>query len=285
MDHARNFGWTLALLGLALWPMGPLNAKHASIPLTAAQITAPAHTTAPALRELANNAFEVGERLTFNIDYGFITAGQATMSIPDYKYINNWPTLEMRIEAQSGSTFDWVFKVRDRYETFLDYQGLFPWRFEQHVREGSYSKDYEADFDPEAQTATTSDGHVYQTPQYVHDIVSAFYYIRTLDLTHAHRGDVVHLENFFDGQTHPLNVRILGHQNIEVPVGTFECCVLEPMVVAGGLFKSEGSIKIWVTDDNNHIPVQMSSKILIGSIDAKLVKYEGIRSPMTSKVK
>lgn len=235
-------------------------------------------------RSLTNNAFEVGERLTFDIDYGFITAGQAVMEIPGYRYIDGRPTMETRIEARSSSTFDWVFKVRDRYETYLDYTGLFPWRFEQHVREGTYSKDYDANFNPEAQTATTSDGHVYSTPQYVHDIVSAFYYIRTLDLTHAHRGDVVHLENFYDGQTHPLDVRILGHQQVKTAVGTFECSVIEPMVVKGGLFKNEGSILIWLTDDNNHMPVKMASKILIGSIEARLVKYEGVRSPLTSRV-
>lgn len=280
MKRASILSKMLLVIGLAIYPANLLTAEHAPVPFKQVQ-----NTPSSPFRQLTNNAFEVGERLTFNIDYGFITAGQATMSIPDYQYLDGHPTQEIRIEARSGSTFDWVFKVRDRYETFLDYQGLFPWRFEQHVREGSYSKDYQADFNPLTQTATTSDGHTFQTPQYVHDIVSAFYYIRTLDLTNTHRGDVIHLQNFFDGETHPLDVRILGHQQIEVPVGTFECCVLEPMVVAGGLFKSEGSIRIWVTDDNDHIPVQMSSKILIGSIDAKLVKYEGIRSPLTSKVK
>ncbi len=256
-----------------------LNATNVTKPPAVAAVHAPSP-----LRHLTNNAFEVGERLTFDIDYGFITAGKAVMSIPGYQYINGRPTLDTRVEAMSSPTFDWVFRVRDRYETFLDVDGLFPWRFEQHVREGHYSKDYEATFDPENETASTSNGHLYKTPEYVHDIVSAFYYIRTLDLTHARRGDVIHLENFFDGQVHPLDVRVLGHQQVETAVGTFECCVIEPMVVKGGLFKSNGSIKIWLTDDNDHIPVKMSSKILIGSIEAKLVKYEGVRSPLTSKV-
>ena len=235
-------------------------------------------------RHLGNDAFTVGERLTFDIDYGFITAGQATMSIPGYKYIGQRPTYEMRIEAASASTFDYVFKVRDRYETFLDVDGIFPWRFEQHQREGHYSHDYDAMFDPQTETANTSDGKSYTTPEYVHDIVSAFYYVRTLDLTHARRGDVIRLENFYDGKVNPLDVRVLGHQQVETDVGTFECSVIEPMVVAGGLFKNEGSIKIWLTDDYNHMPVKMSSKILIGEIEAKLVKYEGVRSPLTSKV-
>ncbi len=235
-------------------------------------------------RHLDNNAFTVGEKLTFDISYGFVTAGQAVMSIPDYRYVNGRKTMETRVEALSTPTFDWVFKVRDRYETFMDADGIFPWRFEQHIREGSYSRDYDAFFDPQTETAETSDGHQYKTPQYVHDIVSAFYYVRTLDLTHSRRGDVIHLENFFDGQTHPLDVRVLGHQQVETDAGTFECSVIEPMVVQGGLFKSEGSIKIWLTDDNNHIPVKMSSKILIGEIEAKLVKYEGVRGPLTAKV-
>ncbi|MDP4199058.1 MAG: DUF3108 domain-containing protein [Bacteroidota bacterium] len=234
-------------------------------------------------RSWPNNAFTVGERLSFDISYGFITAGHAVMSIPAYRYVNGRKTYETRIEASSTSGFDWVFKVRDRYETFMDVDGIFPWRFEQHVREGNYSKDYDAFFDPVSETAETSDGNHYKIPKYVHDIVSAFYYVRTLDLTHSRRGDVIHLQNFYDGQTHPLDVRILGHQKVETDAGTFECAVVEPMVVQGGLFKSEGSIKIWLTDDDNHLPVKMTSKVIIGEITATLTKYEGARGPVTAK--
>ncbi len=235
-------------------------------------------------RHLPNNAFAVGERLTFDIDWEGVTGGQAVMSIPDIRYVNGRKAMETRVEATSGSALDLFFRVRDRYETFMDADGIFPWRFEQHVREGSYSKDYDANFDPEAQTAETSDGHEFKTPSYVHDIVSAFYYVRTQDLTHSRKGDVIHLQNFFNGKTNPLDVRVLGHQQVETDVGTFECSVIEPMVVQGGLFKSEGSIKIWLTDDDNHMPVKMSSKILIGEIEAKLVKYEGVHGPLSSKV-
>ncbi len=270
---------TLALFTAGLWGF------HS--PQDTALFQTPVTQKRPAtfsFRQLPNKAFTVGERLTFDINWGYVNGGQAVMSIPDYKYIHDRATYETRVEAFSSPTFDWIFKVRDRYETFLDVDGVFPWRFEQHVREGHYAHDYDAMFDPEAQTAETSDRHEYKTPAYVHDIVSAFYYVRTLDLTHSRKGDVIHLENFYDGQTHPLDVRVLGHQRVETDVGTFECSVIEPMVVQGGLFKNEGSIKIWLTDDYNHMPVKMSSKVLIGEIEAKLVKYEGIRSPLTSKV-
>jgi hypothetical protein len=256
-----------------------LAAGIASFAATPVPVTNPVQ-----LRKWNNSAFNVGEKLTFDIKYGFVTAGRAVMSIPAVRYVNGRKTYETRVDASSASGFDWIFKVRDRYETFMDVEGIFPWRFEQHVREGNYSKDYNAYFDPEALTAESSDGKTYKIPQYVHDIVSAFYYIRTLDMTHTRKGDVVHLQNFFDGKTNPLDVRVLGHQKMETEAGTFNCVVIEPMVVEGGLFKSEGSIKIWLTDDDNHMPVRMASKILIGEIVAELTNYEGVRNALAAKV-
>jgi hypothetical protein len=234
-------------------------------------------------RQVPNTAFAVGERLTFDLSYGFVHAGEAIMAIPDYKYVNGRKTYETQVLANSYSSFDWIFKVRDRYATFMDIDGIFPWRFEQHVREGSYSHDYDAFFDPDAKTAETSDGNKYATEQYVHDIVSAFYYVRTLDLERMKKGDVIQLTNFYDGKTNPLPVRVLGHQRISVDAGTFDCIVIQPDVVKGGLFKSEGSITIWMTDDANHMPVRMASKILIGSIQANLVSYQGEHAPLTAR--
>jgi hypothetical protein len=244
----------------------------------------PQNADGSAYREIPNNAFSVGEKLTFDISYGIVHAGEAIMTIPDIKYLNGRKAYETLVLANSYSSFDWIFKVRDRYATYLDVDGIFPWRFEQHVREGSYSHDYDAFFDPIAKTAETSDGNKYSTPQYVHDIVSAFYYLRTCDLQRYHKGDQIQLVNFFDGKTNPLTVLVLGHQRISVDAGTFNCVVVEPEVVQGGLFKNEGSIRIWMTDDANHMPVRMSSKILIGSIDASLTKYEGVRGALTARV-
>lgn len=240
--------------------------------------------TATQYRQWPNYAFNVGEKLTFEITYGFVTAGQAIMSVPQWKVVSGRQTLDTRVEAFSNPDFDWIFRVRDRYQTFMDGEGLFPWRFEQHVREGSYSRDYNAMFNPLEQTAVASDGKTYKTVPYVHDIVSAFYYVRTLDLTRMHKGDKIHLQNFFDGKTHPLDVVVLGHQKVETEAGTFNCVVIEPMVVEGGLFKNEGSIRIWMTDDANHMPVKMSTKVLIGSINATLVKYQGVKNPLVAKV-
>ncbi len=246
-------------------------------------------TTSPSaqtssLRSMPNKAFDVGERLVFDISYGFVTAGQAVMVIPGYKYLNGRKSYEINTYAVSNSAFDNVFKVRDKYSTFVDVDGIFPHRFEQHVHEGNYSKDYDAFFDQDALVAETNDGSKYKIPKYVNDILSAFYYVRTLDLTQYHKGDKISLENFYDGKTHPLDVRILGRQKVEVEAGTFDCIVVEPMVVEGGLFKNEGSIKLWLTNDENKMPVKVSTRVVIGSIDVTLTKYQGLKNPVTSKI-
>lgn len=236
------------------------------------------------LRTQPNSAFTSGEKLTFDINYGFVTAGEAIMSVGGFKYLNGRKTYEINTYASSTETFDKIFKVRDKYSTFLDVAGIFPHRFEQRVREGKYSKDYQAFFDHEEKKAEASDGKKYTIPPYVHDILSAFYYVRTIDLTKYRKGQKISLHNFYNGKVHPLDVLVLGRQKIEVDAGKFDCIVLEPLVVEGGLFKNEGSIKVWLSNDENKIPVKMSTKVVVGNIDVVLTKFEGVKNPMRSKL-
>ncbi|MFA6026402.1 MAG: DUF3108 domain-containing protein [Ignavibacteriaceae bacterium] len=93
-------------------------------------------------RKIENKAFKVGEKLTYDVKYGFVTAGVATMRIPEIKKITGRDTYKVLFEVNSVSSFDWFYKVRDRYETYIDVEGIFPWRFEQHIREGKYSRDF-----------------------------------------------------------------------------------------------------------------------------------------------
>jgi hypothetical protein len=79
-------------------------------------------------------------------------------------------------------------------------------------------------------------------------------------------------------------VKFLGYQQIEVPAGTFNCIIIEPMIKEGGLFKSEGRILIWMTNDERRIPVRVSTKVVIGSIDTDLREYSGVNGPVPSKV-
>lgn len=225
-------------------------------------------------RKIDHNAFTVGEKLTFEVNYGPITAGIAVMEIPKLKRISGRESYNIQCKVNSVSSFDGVFKVRDRYVTFLDKEGIFPWRFEQHIREGGYSKDYSAFFDQRRGIAKTSDGKA-KIPEYVNDIVSAFYFLRTQDLSNFKSGDKIAMENFFDNEIFPLDVVVHGREKVDVEAGEFDCVVVEPLVKEGGLFKHEGNILIWLTDDHRRMPVKVKTKIIIGSIEAELIKFEG----------
>jgi hypothetical protein len=98
-------------------------------------------------RKLENNAFTVGEKLTFDVKYGFVTAGIAEMAIPKIKKITGREVYNITFKVNTVPSFDLFYKVRDRYETYMDVEALFPWRFEQHIREGGYSRDFAAFFD------------------------------------------------------------------------------------------------------------------------------------------
>lgn len=236
------------------------------------------------LRYVPNEAFGYNEKLEYKVGYKFITAGTGFFHIqPNPVYKNGRECYDVRFEVRSLKSLEMLYKVRDRYRTVLDVAGIFPWEFEQNIREGNYKRDAKAVFDQVNNTATVKN-KTYKTPDYVHDIVSAFFYVRTMDLKSMKNGHIFYLQNFFQDTTHTLGVKIHRRETIEVEAGKFKCIVIEPLVVQGGLFKNEGNIYIWVTDDERKIPVRVATRILIGMVGADLTKYSGTRGPVNAKV-
>jgi hypothetical protein len=235
------------------------------------------------LRNLHQTAFAVGERLVYDVGYSFITAGEAVFSIPEVQMVNGRECFQILFKVASSPALSFLYKVDDRYETIVDKKGIFPWRFTQRIREGKYANDFSAEFDQAHGTAKTNDG-MYSVPAYVHDAVSAMFYIRTLDYSKSRPGEKVFLKNFYKDSTYQLAVKFLGYQQVEVDAGTFNCIIVEPLMEEGGLFKSEGRIIIWMTNDERKIPVKVNTKVVIGSIDSELREYSGINGPINAKV-
>lgn len=233
-------------------------------------------------RTIENKAFRVGEKLTFDVKYGFVTAGVAEFSIPKITKLAGRETYNVVFRVNSVPAFDPFYKVRDRYETFIDVEGIFPWRFEQHIREGGYSRDFSAFFDQRKGKAKTSEGQ-YDIPPYVNDIVSAFYLARTFDYSRMKVGDKILLENFYKDKVYPLEVVFHGKEKVTVAAGTFDCIILEPLAKEGGLFKSEGNMLLWITDDEIKMPVKVKTKVIIGSIDAELSAYSGLAGQLKAR--
>lgn len=236
------------------------------------------------LRAVPNAAFSVGERLMFDVGYSFIKAGDAMFEVAQIDTVHARPCYRIVFTVNSTPSFSWIYRVEDRYETVVDVQGLFPWRFSQKIREGKYARDFQAEFDQINHIARTTEG-IFPIPPYVQDVVSAFYYTRTVDFSGFAVGQKFEMQNFYKDSTYVLNVKFLGRQQVRVKAGTFNCLIVEPLIREGGLFKSEGRVLIWLTDDERKIPVKVSSQIVVGSIEAELREYSGIVGPMRARVK
>jgi hypothetical protein len=263
-----------------------------SIPAAAADTTLAAAAQIPGaddrvpapdtLRKLVNTAYGGGEYLKFDVNWSFMTVGDAYLTVTDTVYHGRKCNI-VTFRLESKPFFDMFYKVRDRYRTIIDAEGLFPWRFEQQIREGGYSRDFTAEFDQRAGVATTPAGK-YPIPPYVQDIMSAFYYARSIDYSKFRPGQRVELQNFYKDSTYALGVKYKGRQRIEVDAGTFDCIIVEPLVSEGGLFKSEGRILLWITDDDRKMPVRVRAEIPIGSVDSDLTEFRGLNGPLRARI-
>jgi hypothetical protein len=236
------------------------------------------------LRYEVNKAFTFGEELNYNIGYKFIDAGTATFKVldnPIYRQGNK--AYDIRFNVNSLSSLEWIYKVNDKYRSVVDVYGVYPYEFQQILREGDFKRDFKATFDHKKQLAVAGKD-TYAIKPFTHDIVSALYYVRTMDLKDYKKGDIIKLQNFYGDTTYSLGVKILGKQTIEVEAGKFRTVVIEPMVVEGGLFKSDGSIVVWLTDDERKIPVKVGTEIPIGFVGAELKSYSGIRGSIAAKL-
>ena len=218
-----------------------------------------------------SEAIRVGERLTFSVRYGFIRAGEASLEIAGIEEIDGHPCYHVVSRARSSSFFDRVFKVRDTVESWMDVDFLYSRRFRKKLREGGYRNETIVRMDQENRFAVYQDGRVFEFAAGAHDPLSAFYYVRTLALE---AGQQIWLESHADRKNYPLEVKVWGREEIDTPAGKFQCLVLEPLLRTPGLFKHEGKLTIWLTDDERRMPVLMKSRVAIGSISVILTDYE-----------
>jgi hypothetical protein len=218
-----------------------------------------------------DEALVVGEKLTFSVRYGLIRAGEATLEITGIEDVDGWPCYHVVSLAKSNSVFDKVYRVRDRVESWMDADFLYSRRFRKELREGSYRRDQTIEMDHEHRLARYQDGRVFEFAPGAHDVLSAFYYLRTQALEPDQE---IWLESHADRKNYPLRVKVHGKERVETPAGRFDCVAVEPMLRTPGLFKHEGKLTIWLTDDHRRMPVLMKTKIPIGTITVTLTDHE-----------
>lgn len=222
-------------------------------------------------RRIENKAFGVGEKLEYSVNYGFINAGNAVMEIDTIIDIRGHKCFRITSTARSNKFFSNFYRVNDRVLSFIDVEGIYSLWFEKHLREGNFKSDRWISFHQDKNIAVTNKQDTLKVPEYVQDVLSAMYYIRTQPLE---VGKSLLVDNHTDNKNYPIEVKILRKEKIKVGAGKFECFVVEPLLQEGaGVFQHKGKLTVWLTDDQYRLPILMKSKIFVGSISAELERY------------
>ncbi|MDE0771749.1 MAG: DUF3108 domain-containing protein [Salibacteraceae bacterium] len=225
--------------------------------------------------------FQEGEKLSYRAHYGWLDAGTADLTIiKQDTAIDGNPVFHALGEGKTLSVFEWFYKVRDVYETYMDESTLAPRKFKRRVNEGGYIINRDYHFVPEqAQVNTAAKGTI-KTPVDVQDMLSSFYYLRALDFSNAKQGQIFRINAFMDYEMWPFYVKYRGIEEVNVSIGTFKCHKFVPVVQEGRIFKSEEDMSVWVTADANKIPILIESKILVGSVKLEISGYGNLIDPI-----
>jgi hypothetical protein len=267
LNHCRLTLFAGLLLLAGRFVTGPPSAWGAEPDSTTVM---PAATPAATPTGIAPTVYGPGERMVFEISYGPVTAGEGileTMGTVDHM---GRTCYHVQSTANSNRFFSSIYKVRDKIVTYIDVADLSSAYFYKRLREGDYKKTLEIEFDREAGMARYGDGHAMAVPAGIQDELSAFYYVRNLDLEAGR--DLV-LPAHTSRRNYNMKVIVHGRETVEVPAGKFDCFVVEPVLEGEGLFKHDGRITLYISADARRVPVLMKTKVPVGSIDVALKEY------------
>ncbi len=230
----------------------------------------------------SQEAFGGGEWFKFRVHYGMFTASYATLEVNEAS-LNNKPVYHVKGRGKSTGLLSLFFKVDDDYQTYIDRRTGKPYKFIRKINEGGYTKDLEIDFDHSANKAhvlnrETNARQTYSVPNNVHDMLSAFYYIRNqINGKSLKAGDEMRLNMFIDDENMDFKLVFLGREVIKTKFGKVATLKFRPYVLAGRVFKEKESLTFWVSDDKNKIPVKIEADLAVGSLDADLEAYKGLK--------
>jgi len=235
---------------------------------------------------IRNNSFSAGENISLIVFYNalgiYVNAGTASFTVTTER-LNNKPVYHIIGTGVTNSKYDWIFKVRDRYETFIDTTNLLPYKFIRNVDEGGYKKYENITFNHSANTALSTQG-VYKVPSCIQDVVSSMYYSRNINFNNYKPGDKIPFTIFLDNEVYNMYIRYQGKETIKTRYGKFKAIVFKPLLVKGSLFEGGEKMTVYVSDDENKVPLRIESPLLVGSVKVDLMSYQNLRYPLTSLI-
>lgn len=238
----------------------------------------------PKYRTIKNTSFIQGEIIEYKAHYGFVNAAEGRMVISDELYtINGRPCYKIDVFGRSVGMFDLFLRIRDNWGTYLDTASIITHKFYRVIEEGKYRKNEVVEFDPLNNVAKVRSfdnkkkqwraPESFQVPDNVQDLVSGYYYIRTIDFDSLNNGDIIKIDAFFDKELYNFKVRFVGREELKTKLGTIRSVVLSPIMPENSLFDGENAIKVWISDDSNKVPLKIQAEMFVGAVEIEIVSY------------
>ncbi|MFD3000265.1 DUF3108 domain-containing protein [Pontibacter toksunensis] len=238
------------------------------------------------MRSVPNDSFSSGEVLKYKVHYGLITAADAVVEIaPNLQNVNGRPCYRTTVTGKTNSSFDLFLRIRDKWESYIDTSAMVPQRFYRNIEEGNYRKRETMDFNHYNHTVVVEtkkknkpkDTDSYKIPENVQDIVSGFYYLRTLNYDRMQVGDKLYVQGFFDEENFVMQVTYKGRETVSTKAGDIRAIKLVPRMPKNKLFDGEDAITVYLSDDKNKIPVLIQAEMFVGSVKVNLYEYKNLK--------
>ena len=236
-------------------------------------------------RRVVNNSFGPGEHLEFRVHYGFLNAAEAIVDVSPTLYkVNERPCYRVNVDAHTVGAFDLVTRIRDTWRSYIDTSAILPQKFYTNLQENKYRKEENITFNHEANTVKSEERtgkDVFKVPDNVHDLISGYYFLRTIDFSHVSNGQVIEVPAFYDDTIYHMKVRYRGKDVVKTKNGQIRVIKLNPVLPPGNaLFKEEESIRIFVSDDVNKVPVKVEVDFWVGAMVMDLKQNSGLKQPL-----
>jgi hypothetical protein len=238
----------------------------------------------PPICGIKNTAFKNGEVVKMIVFYNtlglYAGAGEATFTTAIERF-NGKPVYHVIGTGKTYPFFDNFFKVRDRYESYIDTATLLPVKFIRNVDEGGYRIYNNVSFNHDAKTAISTKG-VFPVTECIQDVISAVYYSRNINFDQYKVGDKIPFDMYLDDEVFHLYIKYMGKEKIKTKYGKFRAIKIKPLLVKGTIFEGGENMTAWVSDDPNRLLLRVESPILVGKIKVDMMGYSNLRYPLSS---
>ena len=225
-----------------------------------------------------------GEKLTYRLHYGFLNAGTATLTTNQITYKGK-PHYRVTGVGRSTGAVRAFFKVDDVYESYINIATGLPSYYVRNVSEGGYRRHYETEFNHDNQSLTLTNkldqtSKNFKTMRGIQDMLSSFYNLRSMDKSKFKVGSNIKMNVWIDDESYPFMLKVVAAENKTTKFGNISCLKIKPYVMSGRIFKSQEGVTMWVTNDENHVPVEIRAELLVGSLKASLDGYTNVKYPL-----